>query len=361
MYETKPPKEKVVLAGVFRQGEDNSLLELRELAEAAGCEVVGEITQTLDRFNSSTYLGKGKVDELKEIITALDADAIVCDDELSPAQIKNLDDILQVKILDRTLVILDIFAARAKSAEGQAQVELAQYKHRLSRLAGLGKSLSRVGGTSGAVGTKGPGEKKLELDRRHIRERISRLNQEIEKIKTDRSVMRAKRERRGEFIVSLAGYTNAGKSTLMNALTGAGVLAKNELFATLDATTRRLNLPDGDWVLLTDTVGFIKKLPTHLVTAFRATIEEVVLSDLILHVVDASAENAAERIKIVYETLDFVGATDTPVITIMNKTDIIPEDFIFPADERAAKIIHASAKTKDGIEQIINEIQKIKG
>ena len=274
MYETAEKKERVILVGVSLADSDDaeqSLDELEELACTAGALCVGRILQKREQMHPATYLGRGKTEELKELIWETQADGIICDDELSPAQIGNLKDELDVKIMDRTLLILDIFAARASTSEGKIQVELAQLRYRQSRLTGLGTSLSRLGG---GIGTRGPGEKKLEMDRRLIKGRISQLTKELKEVKRHRQLTRESRARSRIPVIAIVGYTNAGKSTLLNYLTGAGILAEDKLFATLDPTTRNLKLPGGQEVLLTDTVGFIRKLPHHLIEAFKSTLEE---------------------------------------------------------------------------------------
>ena len=282
--------ERVILVGVSLQENDDtedSLAELGELAETAGALVVGSAIQNRESVHPGTYVGKGKLQELRQLAAELDATGIICDDELSPAQLRNMEDALECKVMDRTLVILDIFAARASTSEGKIQVELAQLKYRLGRLAGLGTSLSRLGG---GIGTRGPGEKKLEMDRRLIKNRISQLNRELSQVKMHREVTRSQRERSQVKVAAIVGYTNAGKSTLLNHLTHASVLEEDKLFATLDPTTRNLKLDSGQELLLTDTVGFIRKLPHHLIEAFRSTLEEAKYADIIIHVVDSSKD-----------------------------------------------------------------------
>ena len=288
VFETKQMTERVILVGVSYQDNDDteqSLEELGELASTAGAVSVGRMIQNREAPHPGTYLGKGKIEELKQLIWELDATGVICDDELSPAQLANLEDLLETKVMDRTLIILDIFAQRASTREGKIQVELAQLRYRATRLTGLGRSLSRLGG---GIGTRGPGEKKLEVDRRLIKDRISQLKQELETVKRHREVARQQRSKNPIPVAAIVGYTNAGKSTLLNQLTGANVLEEDKLFATLDPTTRNLKLASGQEVLLTDTVGFIRKLPHHLIQAFRSTLEEAKYADLILHVVDAS-------------------------------------------------------------------------
>ena len=286
MIELDKVTERVILVGVSLSDQDDtqkSLDELKELAATAGAETVGTVIQNREQMHPGTYIGKGKIEELKDLLWELDATGIICDDELSPAQMKNLQDELDTKVMDRTLVILDIFASRASTSEGKIQVELAQLKYRQSRLTGFGTAMSRLGG---GIGTRGPGEKKLEMDRRLIKSRIAQLNRELKDVKRHREVTREQRNRNRIPVAAIVGYTNAGKSTLLNSLTGAGILAEDKLFATLDPTTRGLKLPSGQEILLTDTVGFIRKLPHHLIEAFRSTLEEAKYADLILHVVD---------------------------------------------------------------------------
>ena len=291
--------ERVILVGVSLQENDDtedSLAELGELAETAGALVVGSAIQNRESVHPGTYVGKGKLQELRQLAAELDATGIICDDELSPAQLRNMEDALECKVMDRTLVILDIFAARASTSEGKIQVELAQLKYRLGRLAGLGTSLSRLGG---GIGTRGPGEKKLEMDRRLIKNRISQLNRELSQVKMHREVTRSQRERSQVKVAAIVGYTNAGKSTLLNHLTHASVLEEDKLFATLDPTTRNLKLDSGQELLLTDTVGFIRKLPHHLIEAFRSTLEEAKYADIIIHVVDSSNPQREKQMYIV--------------------------------------------------------------
>ena len=323
MYETEQKKERVILVGISlsdAEDVDQSLDELEELARTAGAECVGRVIQKRELIHPGTYVGKGKLDEIRDLLWETEADGIICDDELSPAQIGNLKDELHTKIMDRTLLILDIFAARASTNEGKIQVELAQLKYRQSRLTGYGTSLSRLGG---GIGTRGPGEKKLEMDRRLIKGRIARLNRELTEVKNHRQVAREQRKKEMLPVIAIVGYTNAGKSTLLNYLTGAEVLAENKLFATLDPTTRGYQLGSGQKVLFTDTVGFIRKLPHHLIDAFRSTLEEAKYADLILHVVDASNPQMDEQMHIVYETLRGLGVQDKPVITVFNKQDLL--------------------------------------
>ncbi len=358
MIDLKQEAERVILVGVSLPGQEDvekSLDELAELAMTAGAEAVGRMTQARDQFHPGTYVGKGKVEELKDLIWELEATGIICDDELSPIQMKNLQDELNVKVMDRTLVILDIFAGRASTNEGKIQVELAQLKYRATRLTGFGTSLSRLGG---GIGTRGPGEKKLEIDRRLIKNRIAQLNRELADVKRHRELTREQRSKSNLPVAAIVGYTNAGKSTLLNTLTGAGILAEDKLFATLDPTTRSLKLPSRQEVLLTDTVGFIRKLPHHLIDAFRSTLEEAKYADMILHVVDASNPQMDEQIYTVYETLQNLGVKDKPVITIFNKQDKI-EDSQVVRDFKADYIVKISAKHGTGLEELTETIEAV--
>ena len=354
IYETKQLTERVILVGVsFMEGEDTeqSLDELEELAYTAGAQAVGRLIQNREAPHPGTYLGKGKIEELRELIWETDATGIICDDELSPAQLANLQDMLDTKVMDRTLIILDIFAQRASTREGKIQVELAQLRYRSTRLTGLGRSLSRLGG---GIGTRGPGEKKLEVDRRLIRERISQLKQELEAVKRHREVARQQRSRNPVPVAAIVGYTNAGKSTLLNQLTGAGVLEEDKLFATLDPTSRNLKLPSGQEILLTDTVGFIRKLPHHLINAFRSTLEEAKYADIILHVVDVSNPQADIHMHVVYDTLNELQVGDKPVVTLFNKTDRLEaegSEGIFK-DFRADKTLKISARYQSGFDEL---------
>ena len=358
MIDLKETQERVILVGVSTSDHDDtekSLDELEELAATAGAVTVGRIIQNLDQIHPGTYVGKGKLEEIKDLLWETEATGIICDDELSPIQLGNMEDILDTKVMDRTLIILDIFAGRASTNEGKIQVELAQLKYRQSRLTGLGKSLSRLGG---GIGTRGPGEKKLEMDRRLIRDRIAQLNRELKDVKRHREITREQRSRNKIPVVAIVGYTNAGKSTLLNTLTGAGVLEEDKLFATLDPTTRNLKLPSKQEVLLTDTVGFIRKLPHHLIEAFRSTLEEAKYADIILHVVDASNPQVDEQMYIVYETLMNLEVKDKPIITAFNKQDKIQGENIL-RDFRADHIVRISAKHGDGLEELQGVIEEI--
>lgn len=358
MFEMDQVEERVILTGVDTAGTEDagrSLDELEELAKTAGATVVGRLIQSRESAHPATYIGKGKLQELKELIWETDATGIICDDELTSAQLGNLEAELSCKIIDRTLLILDIFAARAVSGEGKIQVELAQLKYRASRLTGLGRSLSRLGG---GIGTRGPGEKKLEMDRRLIRERISRLKKELRDVEKHRELIRSQRKRSGLKVAALVGYTSAGKSSIENALTDAGILADAMLFSTLDTTTRSLMLDNTQEILLTDTVGFIRKLPHHLVEAFKSTLEEAKYADIIIHVVDASNPQMDEQMYVVYETLRQLGVEDRPVITLFNKQDRL-EHPVNQRDFHAEYSIMTSAKTGQGLEELKTALLEI--
>lgn len=351
----------VTTGGVSVEDTEKSLDELEELLETAGAATVGRLIQSLDRATSDLYLGSGKVEELRSMVAMYDATGVVCDDELSPAQLMNLQDALNIKVMDRTMVILDIFAAHAGSYEGKLQVELAQLRFRATRLVGMRDSLSRLGG---GIGTRGPGEKKLEIDRRVIRDRISKLKADLRQVEGRRTEQRKQRNRTGIPVVSIVGYTNAGKSTLLNKLTGAGVLEEDKLFATLDLATRNAMLPAGQQVLFTDTVGFIRKLPHHLVEAFKSTLEEAKYSDVILHVVDASDPNWDRNMETVYATLRQLNVDeekDHPIITVFNKIDKLPEggDISMIKDLRADRMVYLSAKTGAGIDDLLVQVEEV--
>ena len=347
----KEEAEQVIMVGVsVEDGDDamDSLDALEELLRTAGAEVAGTVLQNREMIHPGTYVGKGKVEEIRRMLAATGADGIVCDDELTSVQYRNLEDLLGVKVMDRTMVILDIFARHAKSSEGKIQVELAQLRYGLSRLTGKGQALSRQGG---GIGTRGPGEKKLEVDRRRMKSRISQLKKELRDMVEHRELTRKQRGKKELPVAAIVGYTNAGKSTLLNALTDAGILAQDQLFATLDTTTRLLELPGKQQMLLTDTVGFIRKLPHHLVEAFRSTLEEAKYADYILHVVDASSPQMEKQMYIVYQTLDMLGVRDKKIVTLFNKMDLLEEGEIL-RDFRADQTICISAKTGQGLEDV---------
>lgn len=351
-------KERVILVGVSEQDGDDaedSLAELAELVKTAGASVAGTLIQKRELIHPGTYVGTGKVAEIAELLEHTGATGIVCDDELSPAQLKNLETMLNTKVMDRTLIILDIFAAHATTSEGKIQVELAQLKYRLSRLTGLGRSMSRLGG---GIGTRGPGEKKLEIDRRLINDRIAQLNRELKEVVKHREIARAKRERNAVPVVAIIGYTNAGKSTLLNHLTDAEVLEEDKLFATLDPTTRMLELEGHQQVLLTDTVGFIRKLPHHLIEAFKSTLEEAKYADYIIHVVDASNPQRDKQMYIVYETLDHLGVKNKKILTLFNKIDIRTDDDPLQ-DFRADHVLQISATENAGLDAVKDVLQEM--
>ena len=351
MYNMDDIRERVILVGVDTEGgetAERSLDELAELAATAGAEVTGRLIQTRECVHPATYIGRGKLIELKELLWETEATGIICDDELSSTQLGNLEEELDCKVLDRTLLILDIFAARAVSGEGKIQVELAQLRYRASRLSGLGRSLSRLGG---GIGTRGPGEKKLEMDRRLIRERISRLKKELADVERHRELLRSQRNQSGMKVAALVGYTSAGKSSIENALTNAGILEDAMLFSTLDTTTRALQLDGTQEILLTDTVGFIRKLPHHLIEAFKSTLEEAKYADIIIHVVDVSNPSMDEQMYVVYDTLRQMGAEGKPVITLFNKQDRLEKEESHK-DFQADYSIATSAKTGQGLDKL---------
>ena len=358
MIELNETEERVILVGVQQaDGDDTeeSVKELGELAQTAGAQVVGSVIQNREKIHPGTYIGKGKLDEVRMMLWETDATGIICDDELSPAQLNNLQSELDCKVCDRTLLILDIFARHAVTSEGKLQVELAQLRYRAARLTGLGNSLSRLGG---GIGTRGPGEKKLEMDRRLIRTRISHLKQELEEVIRHRELIRAGRKKSEQKIAALVGYTSVGKSAIFKQMTGADVLEDAKLFATLDTTTRGIRLSGKQEVLLTDTVGFIRKLPHHLVEAFKSTLEEVCCADILIHVVDASSPQMEIQMGVVYETPHQLGADDRPVITVFNKQDLLAEPKSF-RDHHAELCVAASARTGQGMEEIKAGIEQI--
>ena len=344
-------QERVILAGVhtgrldyLEDTTEESMDELEGLAKTAGAEVVGVIVQNKAQLESGTYMGEGKLFELAEMVENMDIDCVIFDDELSPVQLKNISDMLNVKVLDRSMLILDIFAMRARSGEGKLQVELAQLKYRLPRLRGMGTVMSRTGA---GIGTRGPGETKLETDRRHIHKRISALEGELKELKKHRELLRSRRKKDNVITAALVGYTNAGKSSLLNMLTDAGVFAEDKLFATLDTTSRAITLEDNRTVLLVDTVGFIRKLPHHLIEAFKSTLEEAVVADVLIHVTDVSNPEYENHMKVVENVLSDIGAKGKPVITLYNKADLAPDVIT------KEKGVFISAKTKSGTDEFL--------
>ncbi len=358
LYENKEVEEKVILVAVCREeGDDtyDSVEELKELCKTAGAETVGVVIQNRDSFHPGYYVGTGKIAEIREMIHDTGATGVVCDDELSPAQLRNLSDELDVKVMDRTLIILDIFATRASTSEGKIQVELAQLRYRATRLTGFGRAMSRQGGQ---IGNRGPGEKKLEIDRRLIKDRISQLRAELSEVQKHREVTRKEREKKGSPVFAIVGYTNAGKSTLLNHLTDASVYEMDQLFATLDPTTRKLKLPSGQEILLTDTVGFIRKLPHHLVEAFKSTLEEAKYADYIIHVVDASNPQHEKQMHIVYETLASLGIEDKKILTLFNKQDLVTEKEILK-DLKAEKTALIEARNNVGLDIVTQYLEEM--
>lgn len=358
MYEFGEQMERVILAAVQTEDGDDtrqSLAELRDLAETAGADAVATVIQNREAVHPATYLGKGKLEEIRELIYDLDATGVICDDELTPAQMNNLEQELECKIMDRTMVILDIFASRASTSEGKIQVELAQLKYRAARLVGMRASLSRLGG---GIGTRGPGEKKLEMDRRLIHHRIGQLKEELAQVQKHRDLIRSQRDKSGTKVAAIVGYTNAGKSTLLNTLTGASVLEEDKLFATLDPTTRILELPGKQQILLTDTVGFIRKLPHHLIEAFKSTLEEARYADIILHVVDAANPQREEHMYVVYDTLRQLGVQDKKIITLFNKQDKCDGDEQL-RDFQADRVLNISARSGEGLELLKETLEEL--
>ena len=358
MTENTIKEEKYILVAVATGDEEaawDSLDELSELLDTAGGITIFQTVQNLVRPDKATYIGKGKAEELRESIEIHEADGIICDDELTASQMRNLSEITGAKVIDRTTLILDIFAAHAKTREGKLQVEIAQQKYRYARLRGMGEALSRLGG---GIGTRGPGETKLETDRRVIQRRIKILSDNIEAMKRARDTARKKRSANAVPTAAIVGYTNAGKSTLLNRLTGADVLSEDKLFATLDPTTRAAVLPDGQQVLFTDTVGFINKLPHNLVDAFRSTLEEAGYADIIVHVIDAADAQAELHRKVVYDTLTDLGISDKPVITVWNKADLTDGGAIF-RDFQADASVKLSAKTGEGLDDFYEELARM--
>ena len=358
LIDTAKDVEKVILIGVCTSENDDteeSLDELEELVKTAGAVTLEKVIQNRESIHPGTYIGTGKIEEVRELAERIGATGVVCDDELSPAQLRNLESELMMKVMDRTMVILDIFAKRAVTSEGKIQVELAQLKYRLSRLLGLGKSMSRLGG---GIGTRGPGEKKLEVDRRLINDRIAQLRRELKEVQKHRDITRAKREKNKVPVVAIVGYTNAGKSTLLNHLTEADVLEEDKLFATLDPTTRILALDGKQQVLLTDTVGFIRKLPHHLIEAFKSTLEEAKYADIIFHVVDASNMQREKQMFITYQTLDDLGVKDKKFVTLFNKQDARTDNEPLH-DFRADYTLNISAAKDLGLDEVKSLLEEI--
>lgn len=349
-FEEKQEKAVLVCVDMGLYDAESSLDELEELAKTAGAEVAARVTQKRDKPDSAYYIGTGRLDELKAFCEESECDLIIFDSELTPSQLRNVEDYTDVRVVDRTTLILDIFAGRARTNEGKLQVELAQLKYTLPRLSGKGVQLSRLGG---GIGTRGPGETKLESDRRHIRRRIASLSAELEKVESRRNDLRKRRKKDGIPTVAIVGYTNAGKSTLMNALTEAGVLAEDKLFATLDPTARGLDLPDGRRVMLVDTVGLVRRLPHHLVEAFKSTLEEAVMADVILNVCDASSDECSEHLIVTDELLQSLGCMGKPIISVMNKCDKVEDIYGLPT---IGKVVLISALKKQGLDKLLEAI-----
>lgn len=355
MIETEAKRPRVLLAAVDTGAYDaeQSLDELEELADTAGADTAARIVQKRPAFDSATCIGPGRLEEMAQLCQSGDIDQIIFDHELTATQIRNIEDACGVHTIDRTMLILDIFAQRATTHEGRLQVELAQQRYRLPRLAGMGVQLSRLGG---GIGTRGPGETKLETDKRHIRTRISNLSAELKEIEKRRTYARSRRKKDGVLVCAIVGYTNVGKSTLLNLLTDAGVLAENKLFATLETTSRAIELPDGRSLMLVDTVGLIRRLPHHLVEAFKSTLEEAANADVILHICDASAENCEEQAQVTLDLLSELGCDGIPVVTVFNKCDLLPEELAFAPETRNAVLI--SAKENRGMDQLLAALAK---
>ena len=355
MIETEAKRPRVLLAAVDTGAYDaeQSLDELEELADTAGADTAARIIQKRPAFDSATCIGPGRLEEMAQLCQSGDIDQIIFDHELTATQIRNIEDACGVHTIDRTMLILDIFAQRATTHEGRLQVELAQQRYRLPRLAGMGIQLSRLGG---GIGTRGPGETKLETDKRHIRTRISNLSAELKEIEKRRTYARSRRKKDGVLVCAIVGYTNVGKSTLLNLLTDAGVLAENKLFATLETTSRAIELPDGRSLMLVDTVGLIRRLPHHLVEAFKSTLEEAANADVILHICDASAENCEEQAQVTLDLLSELGCDGIPVVTVFNKCDLLPEELAFAPETRNAVLI--SAKENRGMDQLLAALAK---
>lgn len=354
--EQRPQRALLIGADVGEYDAQQSIEELAELAETAGAEVVGTLVQKLPSINNATYIGKGKLQDVKWQCAAEDIDLLIVDDELTGAQLRNIEEETGVSVVDRTMLILDIFAGRARSNEGKLQVELAQQRYLLPRLIGLGKQLSRQGG---GIGTRGPGESKLESDRRHIRRRIESLERELAAMEQRRARIRERRSKNSVLTIAIVGYTNVGKSTLLNLLTDAGVLAKNQLFATLDPTARELKLPDGQTAVLIDTVGLLRRLPHQLIEAFKSTLEEAASADLIWNICDASNEAVMEQLQVTRELLNELGCGDIPTVTVYNKMDLVQDQSIVAPNETGARnTVFISAKENTGIPTLLNATAK---
>lgn len=350
--EIKIPRVLLCAVDVGEYDVSQSLDELEELTQTAGAEAVARVVQKRQAFDSATCIGSGRLEEMAEICERDEIDQIIFDHELTATQIRNIEAVCNVHTIDRTMLILDIFAQRATTREGRLQVEIAQHRYRLPRLAGMGVKLSRLGG---GIGTRGPGETKLETDKRHIRTRVSALNEELKEIEKRRVNQRARRKKDGVLISAIVGYTNVGKSTLLNTMTQAGVLAENKLFATLETTSRAIELPDGRSVMLIDTVGLIRRLPHHLVEAFKSTLEEAANADVILHICDASSDDCEEQAKVTLELLKELGCEGIPTVTVLNKCDKVPYIHDIADEEGVVKI---SAKTGEGIDNLLDAIAK---
>ena len=356
-------KERAVLAGVHTGNADvlsdtteETLSELARLADTAEAEVVGTMIQNKSAVEKATYIGEGKIEELKNACAELEADLIIFDDELSPVQIRNLENAINVRVIDRSMLILDIFARHAESSEGKIQVELAQLQYLLPRLTGMGSKMSRLGA---GIGTRGPGETKLETDRRHIRRRISHLKEELVQVKKHRELIRTRRKKENRYVLALVGYTNAGKSTLLNRLTGADVLAQDKLFATLDPTARGLTLSDKREVTLVDTVGFIRKLPHHLIEAFKSTLEEAVFADALLIVADSADSEVSTHLEVVFRLLDDIGANDKPKLIVFNKADELSGQKNLSVFANGTPFVEISAKNGKNLEKLLETIESI--
>ncbi len=350
--EEKPQRAILVAADCGEWDAEVSIDELEELAKSAGAEVIAKVIQQRTEYDRATLVGRGKLEEIKALAEAEDADLLIFDHELTAANIRNLEEVTGLGVIDRTMLILDIFAARAQSRAGRLQVELAQYKYRLPRLEGMGKNLSRLGG---GIGTRGPGESKLESDRRHIRRRIETLERKLDELAANRELIRSRRKKEGITTAAIVGYTNAGKSTLLNCLTNAGVLSEDKLFATLDPTARSLELPDGRSIMLVDTVGFVRRLPHHLVEAFKSTLEETVQADLLLNVCDISSGEADSQTEVTRDLLESLGADKIPMLNVLNKCDLIEGPLPICTGDCAL----VSAKTGEGIDEMLAKISKM--